>query len=144
MSQLRNREQMTLILCFSNNKIPTQGQLCAGVPRTALCISNSLISQVPVSAKDRWSMATRQSEKLPSQGKLVEWNDVVIPVSWRMRLDSQSWGGARRTLNSSFQLKGMFTSLKLAPFNPGPPPTPTPKLWVGEARILYLRLASWL
>lgn len=53
-------------------KGPAQGHLRAGVPRTALCISNSLISPVFVSAEDRWSMTARQSEKLPSQGNLVE------------------------------------------------------------------------
>lgn len=74
------------------HKLPAQEQLCTGVPRTALYIPDSLISQVPVSAKDRWSMTARQSEKLPSQGNLVEWNDVVIPVSWRMRLNCTEVG----------------------------------------------------
>lgn len=40
------------LLLEQQQKVPAQGQLCAGVPRTALCMSNSLISQVFVSAKE--------------------------------------------------------------------------------------------
>lgn len=72
MSQQENHEEMTLFPCFSNNnnkKILAQGPLCAGVPRTALGISSSLISQVPVSARqmvyDRQAIRkTAKSRKL--------------------------------------------------------------------------------
>lgn len=87
-----------LIYTLATTKRPSSGtSLCWG-PSTALCISNSLIFQVFVSAKDRWSMTARQSEKLPSQGNLVEWRAVVIPVSWRMRATCRA--GEERALHT--------------------------------------------